>query len=353
MVAEDGHVTFHMYAPNAKNVSLGGDVSQKDVPLTRNPQTGIWSLTVGPLRPDVYGYNFIVDGQSMPDPNNTMAKVGVIWFASQFSVPGPEADYLAVRNVPHGELHELWYFSDALHEERRVIVYTPPGYDQTSDKKYPVLYLLHGFGDTETGWTNAGRANFIIDNLLADGKAKPMLIVMPFGHLSRQVVIEQNRRRASGPTTRPRIDLTTIGKIQAELLDSVIPLVEKNYHVSADRNHRAIAGLSMGGAQSLVIGLNNLDKFAYVAGFSSGINGDLQPAFGSFLDHPEAANSQLKLLWFGVGDRDMLLKGNQEFENLLSEHGIKHEWVVTPGYWHTWTLWRMYLRDVLPMLFAG
>jgi len=351
IVADDGRVTFQLYAPNAKIVNVGGDISHDDVPMTRNKQTGIWSTTVGPLRPDMYGYNFIVDGQSMPDPNNTLPKVGVVWFASQFMLPGPEADFLAVQNVPHGELHELWYWSDALHETRRVIVYTPPGYDQTSDKKYPVLYLLHGFGDDETGWTNAGRANFIMDNLLAEGKAKPAIIVMPFGHLSRQSVIDINHERAIHPTTRSSTNLFTVEKIQAELLNSVIPLIEKNYHVNTDRTQRAIVGLSMGGHQSLAIGLNNLDKFSYVAGFSSALMGDLKPEFGSFLDHPDAANSQLKLLWIGIGDRDNLLKGDQNFEHQLSERGIKHEWVITPGYWHMWPLWRMYLRDLLPRLF--
>src|SRR5450432_297234 len=267
-VAEDGHVTFKFYAPNAKVVTLGGDVSQKDIPLLRDQQSGIWSLTVVPLRPDMYGYNFNVDGQSMPDPNNTLPKVGVIWFASQFLVPGDSANFLTVQNIPHGELHEQWYYSDALKETRRVIVYTPPGYDQTSDKKYPVLYLLHGNGDNESGWTNAGLANFIMDNLLAAGQAKPALIVMPFGHLSRDAVITATRNRANAPTTRPgqpttrpRIDLATTQNLQAELLNSVIPLVEKNYHVNSDQSHRAIAGLSMGGQQALIIGLNNLDKF--------------------------------------------------------------------------------------------
>jgi enterochelin esterase-like enzyme len=338
-VGEDGFVTFHLNAPNAKGVKVGGDFSLDSVAMTQDAQ-GTWSARVGPLRPDVYSYNFTMDGLDLPDPNNSTPKVGVIWMASQFLVPGEAADFLMQKDVPHGELRTLWYHS------RPLIIYTPPGYDESGNPLYPVIYLLHGYGDTETGWTNAGRANFIMDNLIAAGQARPALIVMPFGHPSREWVIGKPRQLMGTAAARAY----NVDFMQADLLANVIPLVEKNYRVIADRSGRAIAGLSMGGYQSLNIGLKNLDKFEYVAGFSSAIKDGIG-GFASFLSRPDAANSQLKLLWIGIGDKDDLLGGNRQFEQALTEQGIKHEWVLTPGYGHAWTLWRVYLRDVIPKLF--
>jgi enterochelin esterase family protein len=381
-VGDDGKVTFRLYAPNAKSVAIAGaDWSQENIPMAMD-DSGMWSVTVGPLRPDIYGYGFNVDGLNMPDPYNTMPKIGVIWFASQFSVKGPEADYLAVKNIPHGEVHEVWYHSNQLNAERRVIVYTPPGYDQTSDKKYPVLYLLHGHGDDETGWTNAGFANVIMDNMINDGKAKPALIVMPFGSISRESLLSPRggglgagvrgvvggggggAARGGAPTTRGAGGARGAGArggrgggnnetaaIQTELLDNIIPLIEKTYKVDSDRTGRAIAGLSMGGSQTLTIGLNHLDKFAYVCAFSAGINNNSGAAFDAFMKAPDAANNQLKLLFMGVGEKDSLLAANQTFEQQLTAAGIKHEWEDTPGYWHQWTVWRLYLHENLQKLF--
>lgn len=350
LVNADGSVTFKLYAPNAKEVSVSGDIALDPVAMNIGAD-GIWSATVGPLKPDMYGYGFIVDGQSMPDPNNDTPQVGVLWFFSQVLVPGPEADFLTVQNVPHGQVRHLWYYSRQLDMTRGLIVYTPPGYETATDQRYPVLYLLHGHGDDENGWTNVGQANFIMDNLLAAGKTKPAIIVMPFGHPSRQWVIDRARPLPGGATTRPG-DMTVMPIIQTELLDNVIPLIEKSFRVKADAADRAIAGLSMGGAQALTIGMNHPDEFAYVAGFSAGLPADVKPAFAGPLANPDQVNSQLKLLWLGVGDKDRLLKVNQDFEQVLTDRGIKHEWVVTPGYKHSWTLWRHYLRDLLPRLFA-
>jgi enterochelin esterase-like enzyme len=351
LVNADGSVTFKLYAPNAKNVSVGGDISQDPIKMTKDAD-GIWSTTVGPLLPNMYGYGFLVDGQSMPDPNNDTPQVGVIWFFSQVFVPGPESDFMTNRNVPHGQVHHLWYHSDQLDLERPLVVYTPPGYDTATDQRYPVLYLLHGYGDDENGWTNVGQANFIMDNLVAAGKCKPAIIIMPFGHPSRQWVIKRGGPRLVGAASRPVSDLLQVPLVQSELLDNVIPLIEKSFRVKADAADRAIAGLSMGGGQALTIGLNHTDQFAYVAGFSSAVRENVNATFASPLAHPDEINSQLKLLWFGVGDKDNLLKANQDFDKILTDHGIKHEWVVTPNYKHSWTLWRHYLRDLLPRLFA-
>ena len=352
VVGAEGRVTFSIYAPNAKAVSVSGDFSLVTVPMEKDGR-GLWSATVGPLGADLYSYNFNVDGLDMPDPANTTPKVGAIWFSSEFLVPGEAADFFAVKSVPHGEVREIWYESPALHETRRVIVYTPPGYDESVDAKYPVLYLLHGYGDYEDGWLDGGRANFVMDNLIEAGKAKPAIVVMPFGHPSREWVVSRGRPKSLKPGAVRSGDFFATGVIEDELFQSVIPLIEKSFRVKADREDRAIAGLSMGGSQALTIGLNHLESFAYVAGFSSALVGDNEAAFGNVFRHPDEVNRQLKVLFLGIGDKDGLLENDVPFEKRLTEVGIKHDWVVTPGYAHAWTLWRVYLRDLAPRLFQG
>jgi enterochelin esterase family protein len=185
-VHSDRTVTFRIPAPNAKQVTVTGEFDLHSVTLTKN-DSGVWSVTVGPLKPNIYGYGFSVDGFNVPDPSNTFVRVGSLAFENQVEIPRDEEAYQAIRNVPHGILHAHWYHSKELGVERRVLVYTPPGYESGAIKAYPVLYLLHGMGDDEAFWTSVGRANFIMDNLLADNKAKPALIVMPFGHASRDI----------------------------------------------------------------------------------------------------------------------------------------------------------------------
>jgi enterochelin esterase-like enzyme len=205
--------------------------------------------------------------------------------------------------------------------------------------------MLHGMGDDEGFWTSVGRANLIMDNLLADGKTKPAIIVMPFGHPSRNIAA----RRRGAPRGGVMFDVAMLEK---DLKENVVPMIEKEYSVNADRNSRAIAGLSMGGYQAMASGLNNLPMFAYAAGFSSALVGaPFDTVVEPFLADPAKANKQLRLLWLGVGGDDGLLAANQKFEQLLSEKGIRHEWTITPGYAHWWTLWRAYLYTLLPLLF--
>lgn len=329
-------ITFRLRMPNAKDVKVDGDWTKKPVPMTKD-EKGIWSFTTESLAPDLYGYFFIVDGDNIADPSNTFMRVGTKNIKSQIEVPGDKADFLAIQNVPHGAVHEHWYFAPELKATRRILVYTPPGYD--ANKAYPVLYLLHGSGDDESYWVQVGRANFIMDNLLAAKKAKPALIVMPFGHVSREAGAGR-AKGGGGP-----------GFMEKDLFENVIPLVEKEYRVGKDAKDRAITGLSMGGGQALNIGLNNLSRFAYVGGFSSGGLGKSEKAFASFLADPEKSNKQLKLLWIGCGTEDSLFAGNQNFEKLLASRRIQHEWHPTPAYGHIWRLWRVHLHDFLPKLF--
>jgi enterochelin esterase-like enzyme len=349
-VNADRTITFRLSAPNAKDVKVTGDFTGQPLSLTKD-ESGVWSGATGSLKPDIYSYNFIMDGLSMPDPGNTFVKSGVIWFSSQVEVPGDKPAFYSAQNVPHGVLHEHWYYSKALDGVRRVFVYTPPGYKAASEKQYPVLYLLHGMGDDEGAWTQGGRANFIMDNLLAEGRAKPALIVMPFGHASRSM-----NRGSGGPSRTGARGSSMFGveMLQNDIMENVIPLVEREYRVGKDANQRAIAGLSMGGYQALSIGLNNPQYFAYVGAFSSALSSqNLENDYKSLFADPEKANKDFKLLWIGCGDDDGLLSGNQKFDELLTSKGITHQWVTTPGYGHAWTLWRVYLRDLLPKLFEG
>lgn len=336
-VHPDRSITFRVAAPNAQKVIVRGEFwGQKSFPLVKdtNSANGLWSVTTPPIEPDIYAYEFAIDGAKMVDPMNTFVRVGAWAYMSQVYVPGERADFLAVRDVPHGTVHEHWYHNKELNTERRVLVYTPPGY--SSSTTYPVLYLLHGMSDDEAFWVSVGRANFVMDNLLAEKKAKPALIVMPFGHASRT----QSANRGFG-----------VPMLEDDLTDNVIPLVERTYNISKKATDHAIAGLSMGGTQSLTIGLNNPDRFAYVAGFSSALRGGNDTTFASLLADSAKANKDYKLIWIGCGDKDGLLDGNKAFEGLLTAKGVKHNFEVTPGYAHEWTLWRRYLCGLMPKLF--
>jgi len=250
-------------------------------------------------------------------------------------VPGGPADVWQIRNVPHGSLHQHWYTSPSNGEAVRFTVYTPPGYDPAARRLYPVLYLLHGSGDTDEGWTGAANANFILDNLIADGKAKPMLVVMPLGHI----------RPGSGTGQ----DAT--GAFEKDLLEGVMPMVEKSYRTDPSRLRRAIAGLSMGGGQSLNTGLTNLDKFSYIGVFSMGVRDDrFEQRHAKSLADAKDTNSKLKKFWIACGESDSLYPGAQRLDAILKQHGINHEFRSTPGA-HSWNVWVNYLAEFVPQLF--
>jgi enterochelin esterase family protein len=354
-VHPDGSVTFRVRSPNATNVTVSGEFwGAKRFKLEKAPDStnGLWSVTTPPIEPDIYAYVFNVDGATVIDPVNTFVRVGAWAYMSQVYIPGPRSDFLAVKDVPHGTVHEHWYHNKELNTERRVLVYTPPGYSEK--ETYPVLYLLHGSSDDEAFWVSVGRANFVMDNLLAGKKAKPALIVMPFGHASRT----QPGRGAAPPrgaagtnTARGGGANFGVAMLENDLKENVIPMVERTYHVGTKSTQRAIAGLSMGGTQSLTIGLNNPDRFAYVAGFSSALRGNNETTFASLIGDPKKANDDYKLIWLGCGDKDGLLDGSKSFDALLTSKSIKHEFVVTPDFAHEWTLWRRYLQNLMPKLF--
>ena len=335
----DRTVTFRLYAPKASEVVLMGspgilEVIKEPKPLQKDDK-GVWSLTVGPLAPGFYTYGYAIDGGlRMPDPSNPNLEVRRWGDTSMFIVPGPEQAVYEERRVPHGTVHIEFYDSKNLNMPRMFYVYTPPGYEN-GNQKYPVLYLLHGNGQIEASWTWTGRANVIMDNLIADDKAKPMIVVMPYGHVARAI--------KPGPGALPSPGDSIL--IEKELMTQVKPIVEANYRVLTDREHRAIGGLSMGAAQSLQIGLHNLDQFSYIAAFSgAGNRAEWQKA------DPAVLNRKLKVLWIGCGTEDPGYKNVKAMNDLLMQKGVKHVFNQSGG-GHSWPNWQVYLSKYAPLLF--
>jgi enterochelin esterase family protein len=357
-VAPDHKVTFRIYAPKASEVSLSGDWMAQGLgtggKLTKD-EKGVWSITVGPLVPDFYSYTLTVDGIRTIDPKNAMIKQGVSSLDSMFEVPGEEAAFEALRDVPHGEIRIAWYRSGTLDAIRSMHIYTPPGYDH-SDAKYPVFYLLHGGGDEDSGWSTIGRAGFIMDNLLAANKAKPMIVVMPNGSIPRPANFP---RFTPGTTPSPEFIAAMEAaqeRFSNELLKEVVPFVEKNYRVLPGQENRAIAGLSMGGGQTLRVVTSQPDQFAYVGVWSSAIfrrnrsSADFEKRAAEFLDNPDKINRLVKLFSISVGNKDFLFEGSKSLADLLNKRGIKNELHVSEG-GHTWINWRRYLSEFAPKLF--
>jgi enterochelin esterase family protein len=336
-VQADRHVTFRLLAPKATEVLLAGgnleEALEGPQPLQKDAQ-GVWSITVGPLEPGLYDYGFAVDGGiRTTDPANRYALERTWGHTNVVEVPGEQPLFYSLRSVPRGTLHIHTYDSKSLGVTRRMYVYTPPGYEQSTRTKYPVLYLLHGSGGVESQWTEVGRANVILDNLIADHRAKPMVVVMPYGHVPQAAGGGRGRIASAG--------------FDNDLLSDIIPFVQGNYRVLTDREHRAIAGLSMGGGQSLAIGLSHLDLFSYVASFSGAIRngGDIDK-----LD-PADLNHKLKGFWIGCGKADSLFAANQNMDAALKTRQIRHTFRISEG-GHTWTNWRLYLYEFAPLLFT-
>jgi len=340
-VAEDGRVTFRVRAPNAKKVLVrlesAGDLTM------RKDKRGIWSVTSKALAPDVYVYSFVVDGLGLPDPSNPLLKLNLFDTASQVHVPGPASLAWENNDVPHGVIHRHVYKSTIIGQERPFLVYTPPAYDPAAQQAYPVLYLLHGFSDVEDSWVTVGRANLILDNLIAQSKARPMLVVMPLGYGNSAVISQGWRSLRDRKAWRD-----SINKFRDALLTELIPQVEKAYHASQDRQDRAITGLSMGGTQSLFIGLNALDRFAWIGAFSSGgLDANFDRAYAQM---SKDINTQVRLLWIGCGQEDGLISINQQLVDWLTSKQVRHTWIKTPGS-HSFMVWRRYLAEFVPLLF--
>jgi enterochelin esterase-like enzyme len=349
-ISEDRHVTFRILAPKAEAVRLGGT----DIPglgfgqgaaMEKDPN-GVWQVTLGPLDAGAYRYNFNVDGVSVIDPRNPSTSESNMNTWSLVYVPG--SDFMDTKDVPHGAVAEVTYYSKSLKRFRRMHVYTPPGYE-SGKGRYPVFYLLHGAFDCDDSWTSVGRAGFILDNLIAAGKAEPMVVVMPAGH--------------TGPFNFGQ-PLPPVDPFIEDFVHDVMPYVEKSYRVYTDRKHRAIAGLSMGGAHTLTLLVSHTDKFGYVGVFSSGIfelmgrrgitaNSDSsqtwQERHAESLKNTESKKG-LELLWFATGKEDFLIETTHRTVDMLRKHGFRVFFKETEG-GHTWINWRNYLNEFAPQLF--
>jgi enterochelin esterase family protein len=342
-VRADRSVTFRLRAPDATAVSVSGDFADGPQAMTKGAD-GTWTTMVGPLRPALYNYSFSVNGVRVVDPTNPMIGTGDRTAGSSlFEVKGDKPSPWSLQAVPHGAVHVNYYASKKFDAQRMMYVYTPPGYD-TSTTRYPALYLMHGAGGMESSWFTAGRANLILDNLIAEGKARPMVVVMPYGRPGPGAAL--GPLPPNVPQTQPQAVV-----FPNDLVEDVIGVAEKTYRISSKADDRAIAGLSMGGNQTLLVGLTHRDLFRYIGAFSPVIfNASAEQDFkGAFAD-AAATSRQLKQFYIYCGNKDTLFASNKSFHDLLDQRKIKHTFVESEGA-HVWGNWRDYLVDFAPRLF--
>ena len=357
----DGRVTFRLASPKATEVLLRGNwETGSGVALTKN-EAGVWSVTVGPLAPELWTYTYSVDGSAMLDPANTHVVRDGTRYMNSLLVPGPGSALYQTGVIPHGAVSAAWYSSTAFKMARRMMIYTPPGY-QGGTAKYPVLYLFHGGGGDEEAWDAMGSANVIMDNLIAQAKAKPMIVVMPNAYPNQYAALD-----LGGPPLAPAGQNANVGGAggpsyavsESEIVNDIIPFVEKNYRALKGRENRAITGLSMGGGLSLNVGLKRLDVFAWVGEFSAGIFGgtngyppysNIEQIAPGFYKDPAATNKKLKLLYFSVGAQDPRLPFQTKVAEELRSHKIALTFKTYPGA-HEWKVWRNSLADMAAMLF--
>lgn len=354
-IQSNNKVTFRLYAPNAKSVKVSGDwMPRQDWVLPSldmiNDGSGLWAYTTDSLPSDLYSYTFFVDGLEVKDPNNIYMQRDVATVSNIFIVGNGNGDLYKVRNVPHGTLSQRWFFSEGNNENRRLIVYTPPGYED-GEFDYPVLYLLHGLGGDEEAWTSLGRAAQILDNLISEGKAKPMIVVMVNGNVTHDAAPGES----SVGFIKPVYQLSQLlnGKME-EIFTDVIHFVERNYRVIADRSGRAIAGLSMGGYHSLHISRYYPNTFDYIGLFSPAITPSKGVNSKVYEDVDGTLSGQIRngyqLYWIGIGKTDFLYKDVEAYRTKLDGLGARYTYLETEG-GHTWSNWRLYLSQFLPLLF--
>jgi enterochelin esterase family protein len=328
-VSPDNKITFRYYSRTAQKVSVSGEFQTGYIPLKKDT-SGIWSVTVGPITPDIYPYSFMVDSVQVADPNNTYIFANERFKRSIVDVPGNTPLIHSLQNVPHGKVSYVLYKSKTLGTTRQALVYTPPGFNANGTTKYPVLYLIHGGSDTEETWTKVGRANLIADNLIAQKKATPMIIVMPYG----------NVRPAPG-----------IDDFTKDVMNDVIPFIEANYPALTDSKNRAVAGFSVGGGQTLNIGFTNTEKFAYICSYAPFTQTpEFQKNFTDWKPDAVKINSQLKLFTISVGTEDFLYESVKNNIAMFEEKKIKIKpYIVSGG--HTWMNCKKYLATTLQEIF--
>jgi len=361
-ILNDGRVTFRIKAPDAQKVQFAF-FDDKRFEATKGDD-GVWTATTDPVAPGFHYYRIFIDGVQVSDPASRTF-YGTGRDMSGIEVPEKGVDYYLPKDVPHGEVRERWYFSKTTQDWRRIFVYTPPGYDADRETRYPVLYLQHGGGEDETGWPNQGRMAFIMDNLIAAGKARPMLVVMEQGYARRPgdpaPATAPPRPAAPGQPAPPRPDMSRMfTAFEDVMIKDLIPMIDATYRTLPDRDHRAMAGLSMGGMQTFQITLKHLDMFSQIGGFSGASGGfggggfDPKTAHGGVMADPEEFNKKVKVLWLGIGTTEprRMYEGVKNYHEALEKAGIKHVYYESPGTSHEWLTWRRCLNEFAPLLFS-
>jgi enterochelin esterase-like enzyme len=372
-VNPDKTVTLRFRAPNAKLVEVVGEIEGKPSYEMKNVGNGVWEATIGPLAPDVYNYNFRVDGVLAIDPYNPWTKIGFGGFpsANLVEVPGDGLSFDDAKAVPHGKVIIETYHSKTIGGPRTAWIYTPPGYDR-GNTRYPVFYLLHGSGNIESSWILTGRANYIMDNLIAEGKAKPMILVMPYGYPTASTGTgapgspgmagaPAPAAPAPPPAAAPAGAAAAPGagrgganqstqQIVNDVISDLVPFIDTNYRTLKDADHRAVGGLSMGGGHTIAIGFAHPDMFHYIVVMSAGAQ-NADQTYPEFVNNAAATNKTIKLLWIGVGKDDTLVGASAKaLDTTLTAKGVNHKFEQTAGR-HEWVVWRHHLHDVAPMLF--
>jgi enterochelin esterase-like enzyme len=347
-IHSDLRVTFRLRAPEARKVLLhpgGPGLAAADLEMTRG-EDGFWTVTTPPAVPGFHYYWFLVDGAIVADPASE-TYFGWARQTSGVEVPEKGSDYYLPKDVPRGDVRSRWYLSKTTGQWRRAMVYTPPDYDRNVRARYPVLYLQHGAGEDERGWSNQGRAGFILDNLIAEGKALPMIVVMDCGYANRPGEQPQQAGRGGGTPGQPTA-------FEQVVVNDLIPMIDATYRTLADRENRALAGLSMGAGQALQIGLRRLDRFSHIGAFSGGLRTfDVKTSFDGVFADAAAFHKQVRLLWFSAGAEETQIQGARALHQGLEAAGIRHVFYVSEGTAHEWQTWRRSLREFAPMLFRG
>jgi enterochelin esterase-like enzyme len=353
-----GKVEIRIKAPEATKVRVNFWSGPK-ADMTKQAD-GVWTITTPPLVPGLHYYTLVIDGAEVADPGSH-AFFGGGKHASAVEVPEPGSTYYSIQKVPHGQVREVWYDSKVTGTWRHALVYLPPGYDEQTKIRYPVLYLQHGGGEDETGWVRQGRANVILDNLIADGSCKPMIVVMAYGYARRAGQPTQDLSglpRDSPERWKAVQDMTAA--FEADVKEALIPFVDGTFRTIAHRDQRAMAGLSMGGMQTFHVTLGNLELFSYIGGFSGAMRLvlgeeklDPKTAYGGVFADPSAFAKKVRLLWLGVGteEPERMREGIRRLHASLTEAGIQHVYVESPGTDHEWQTWRRNLKDFAPRLF--
>ncbi|HEX2920529.1 MAG TPA: alpha/beta hydrolase-fold protein [Bacteroidales bacterium] len=349
-VKPDKTVSFRFIAPNAQDVKLSVQSEKAPVQMVKDDR-GSWTATIGPVKPDIYPYNFIVDGVQVMDPGNRFYFPNERFKGSLLDVPGDSSLIHSMRDVPHGTVtYELYPSAEGT--TGTVLVYTPPEYDKNPQKKYPVFYLISGTTDTEEAWFKVGKANLILDNLIAEGRAKPMIIVMPYGNIEARIAEQKGGQKPADPAGRESEEAIARSKtFERDLIDNIIPYVEKNYRVLANAENRAIGGFSRGGGHTLRTAFGNMDKFSWICCYSAYLtNTEIERDFKKVVENPKLTNEKFKLLWVSVGNEDFLYKQTVEFIDYLKAKSINYKSLISTG-GHTWMNTKLYLASTAPLLF--